>query len=183
MKLWPNWFQPPARTPDPGITHWNRAVQQAKGSHHPTGAGQGGQEGREWLGEAERNSCLPVASPINMLRSPRSDLRACEKFTSKPWQGGNGKRWREMSHQCLALPELLHFKLGSSRLQGGKGGHIERILLLLGSGSGQPWDGPALREPGRGSRAPPRLEMCCHQGMRRLRRDRNFPFGHFCNCW
>lgn len=42
-------------------------------------------------------------------------------------------------------------------LQGGKRGHIKRILLLLGAASGQPWDGPALREPSRGRSARPGL--------------------------
>lgn len=69
LELWPNWFQPPSRTADPGITH----LSWAKGSHHPKRAGTSTQERGGCLGEAAcpfpwclgadaGACCLPVLS-------------------------------------------------------------------------------------------------------------------------
>lgn len=127
-----------------------------------------------------RERSLPVPLPLTC-----SDPAAVSELVRSQHQSpGREGMARGMSHQCLALPELLHFKLGSSRLPlrgpaSGREGRPHRILLLPGAAWGQPWDGPALREPGRGSRAPPRLKSAAIRAWR----DRNFPFGHFCNCW
>lgn len=114
LKLWPNWFQPLSRTPDPGITHlcWRSVVHWAKGSHHPKTPGQGIQERRGWprggslpfplvFSGREEPRASPSLVPISMhdsLSRSSSRLRACKKLTSKPWKGGNGKCWREISH-------------------------------------------------------------------------------------
>lgn len=114
LKLWPNWFELPSRTPDEGITHLNRRSKRAKvhiTPKDPSEASRESESGSDAPGHGLRSSpCIsggeePLAFllllPINMhdlLIKSYSRLGACKKLTSKLWKGGNGKCWREMSH-------------------------------------------------------------------------------------
>lgn len=117
LKLWPNWFWVLARAPNQGITHscrWS-VPHLREGLCHPERPGWGTPRVRGWLQHPGHAACAhplvflgreePLASllrlPINMhdlLIKSYSRLGACKKLTSKPWKGGNGKCWREMSH-------------------------------------------------------------------------------------
>lgn len=72
--------------------------------------------------------CPPVPLTCTISRCHPAAVSRLKKLTSKPCRGGNGNCRREMSHQRLALPELLHFKLCSSklRLRGPPTGREER---------------------------------------------------------
>lgn len=79
LKLWPNWFQPLSRTPDPGITHlcWRSVVHWAKGSHHPKHLDRA--SGREEGGPGEAACPFPLCfrGERNLVPPRRLSLLAC----------------------------------------------------------------------------------------------------------
>lgn len=78
LKLWPNWFQPPPGTPDPGITHlyWFSVGSQAKGAGQDTQEREGWPGGdraslpRVFVGRERGTLCLPVAARHEHARFP-----------------------------------------------------------------------------------------------------------------